>query len=301
MGDIPQILTSVDIETLHAETPSTAIRVHSISDCLLRSGNMGIQQRTRKNDSIDATQDATTHHPDKKGYKKIEKHDFGTKEENEEIDINDMRSTDDESGDCQSTTTHNDVDSEVSFQDDADDEIETTLIEEEDWIEYIKRSTVDAMEKMECAKIRCWNRIHKKMKWKLAMRIATSPSDRWLKKAAEWNPELSSRCRTNRAIGRPRKRWEDDINEFLKQESEENENPIESSNQTNKTRINNDRVRTTEVKDEDTANITKSKRNEMMTTGDAAAPQPRFASINKMTHLKAAADLHSRTSRWVDV
>ena len=41
--------------------------------------------------------------------------------------------------------------------------------------------------------------------------------------------------------------------------------------------------------------------NEMMTTGNAAAPQPRFASINKMTHLKAAADRHSRTSRWVYV
>ena len=63
-------------------------------------------------------------------------------------------------------------------------------------------------------------------------------SERWLKKAAEWNPELSSRCRTNRAIGRPRKRWENDINEFLEQELEENENPIESSNQTNKTWIN---------------------------------------------------------------
>ena len=70
-----------------------------------------------------------------------------------------------------------------------------------------------------------------KMKWKLALRIATSPSERWLKKAAEWNPELSSRYRTNRAIGRPRKRWEDDINEFLKQEFEDTKNPVESSTQ----------------------------------------------------------------------
>ena len=82
-------------------------------------------------------------------------------DEIEEIDINEMCSTDDESGDGQSTTTHNDVDSEVSFEDDADDEIDTTLIEEEDWIEYIKRSTEDAMEKMESAKIRCWNKTQK--------------------------------------------------------------------------------------------------------------------------------------------
>ena len=124
------------------------------------------------------------------------------------------------------------------FEDDADEEIDTTVIEEEDWIEYIKRSTEDAMEKMAHAKIRCWNRTPQKMKWKLAQRVATSPSERWLKKAAEWNPDLSSRYRTNRAIGRPRKRWEDDINEFLKQEFEEHENPIERGNQTNKTWIN---------------------------------------------------------------
>ena len=72
------------------------------------------------------------------------------------------------------------------------------------------------------------------MIWKLAQRIATSPSERLLKKAAEWNPDLSSRYRTSRAIGRPRKRWEDDINKFLKQEIEENEKPIERGNQTKK-------------------------------------------------------------------
>ena len=66
MGDLPQIQTRVDIEKLHDQTPSTAIRRHSISDCLLRSGNMGTKQRTQENDSIDATQDATTQYPDKK-------------------------------------------------------------------------------------------------------------------------------------------------------------------------------------------------------------------------------------------
>ena len=78
---------------------------------------------------------------------------------------------------------------------------------------------------------------NKIMKCKLALRIATSPSDRWLRKAADWNPELSTRYRINTAIGRPRKRWEDDINEFLEQEFEDTKNPIESSNQTNKTWI----------------------------------------------------------------
>ena len=82
-----------------------------------------------------------------------------------------------------------------------------------------------------------------KMKWRLAMRIATSPSERWLLKVAEWNPEFSSKYRTNRAIGRPRKRLGDDINEFTKFVEDETENFIESSNHINKTWINTARDR----------------------------------------------------------
>ena len=169
-------------------------------------------------------------------YKQIEEQDIEPKEENGKVDITEMCSTDDESGDGQSTKSQDDVDSEVTFEDDPDEEMDTTAIEEENWIEYMKRSIgqdgtrEDSMLEQD----------PQKMKWKLTLRIATSPSERWLKKAAEWNPDLSSRCKTNRAIGRPRKRWEDDINDFLKQvlEEKENENPIERSNQTNKKWIN---------------------------------------------------------------
>ena len=88
------------------------------------------------------------------------------------------------------------------------------------------------------AKIRCWNKTHKNMKCRLAIRIATSASERWLMEAAKY--------RTNTAIGRPRKRWEDDIyiyiyihiNEFLKLFEEETENLTESSSHINKTWIN---------------------------------------------------------------
>ena len=73
-----------------------------------------------------------------------------------------MCSTDDESGDSRSTKTQDDVDSEVTFEDDPDEEMDTTTIEEEEWMDYIKRSTVDAWDKMEHAKIRYWNRTHKK-------------------------------------------------------------------------------------------------------------------------------------------
>ena len=48
------------------------------------------------------------------------------------------------------------------FENGTEEEIDTTEIEEEDWVEYLKRSTNDAMERMENAKIRCWNKTHKK-------------------------------------------------------------------------------------------------------------------------------------------
>ena len=92
----------------------------------------------------------------------------------------------------------------------------TTELEEENWIDYIKSSTEEAIDKMDDAKIRCWIKTHERIKWRMALRIARSPSERWMVRAAEWNTELSSRYKTYRAIGRPRRRWEDDINEFLK-------------------------------------------------------------------------------------
>ena len=77
-----------------------------------------------------------------------------------------------------------------------------------------------------------------KMKWRLALRRTSLPSERWLMKAAEGNPELSSKYRTNKSIGRPRKRWEDDIDEFLKLVEDETEDFIASSSQINKIWIN---------------------------------------------------------------
>ena len=115
----------------------------------------------------------------KRRYKKIvERKD----ETNNKKDTNDLGSADDESEDGQSSNTHNDQDREISFEKDTDEETDTTVIEDEDWIEYITRSTDEAMEKIENAKIRCWNKTHKRMKWRLELRIAFLPSERWLEK-----------------------------------------------------------------------------------------------------------------------
>ena len=43
-----------------------------------------------------------------------------------------------------SDISHNDQDSDVSFESDNDEEIDAAEIEEEDWIEYIKMSTKES-------------------------------------------------------------------------------------------------------------------------------------------------------------
>ena len=49
----------------------------------------------------------------------------------------------------------------MSFESDNDEEVDAAQIEEEDWVDYVKRSTNEAMEKMENEKIRCWNMTQK--------------------------------------------------------------------------------------------------------------------------------------------
>ena len=129
-----------------------------------------------------------------------------------------MGSCEDETEDGQISNTNYDQDSDISFKSETDEEIRTPAIEEEEWIDCMKTRTDEAIEKMKSTNIRCWIKTHKRMKWRLTLRIASLPGERWIVKAAEWNPELISKYKTYRAIGRPRRRWEDEINEFLKLE-----------------------------------------------------------------------------------
>ena len=143
------------------------------------------------------------------------------KEENGEDGKANHRSSDDEAPEHRGEERKGmnvDQDSDVSFMKDSNGEIDTVEIEEEEWIEHLKRSTAIAIERIKAAKIPCWIETEtlRRMKWRLAMRIASLPDERWTKKAAKWNPGLSTKHQTNRPVGRPKKRWEDEINGFLK-------------------------------------------------------------------------------------
>ena len=49
-------------------------------------------------------------------------------------------------------------------------------------------------------------------------RIASLPKERWTSKIFDWNLGLDNKIRTRRPVGRPKKGWEDDINDFVRRE-----------------------------------------------------------------------------------
>ena len=77
------------------------------------------------------------------------------------------------SQDGNSSNTDRDQGSDISFMNDTDEEIDTAEMKEEDGIEYMKRSTDEATERMKTSKIQCWTKSHRRMKRRLAMRIAS--------------------------------------------------------------------------------------------------------------------------------
>ena len=106
-----------------------------------------------KSDSVDTTQDASTYPTSEKQVQEC------TKKNKENVVTDDKRSNNGlstGSEDGRSTSVGRDQDSNASLQSDTDDDASGADEEIEDWIEYIKRSTHEAEEKMKRFNIRCW-------------------------------------------------------------------------------------------------------------------------------------------------
>ena len=165
---------------------------------------MDTNTETRKDAQDCTTKDAPSHRPNEE---KIRNKKRCIEQKGREIEkyageeSRDMTDKETEEGSDQNS--NKDQDSDVSFQEDAEEEIDATE-NEEDRIEYIKRSTKEAEEHLEKHKIPCWSEIHRRTNWRMARRVF------------DWHPGLDNSIRTRRQVGRPKKRWEDGFHEFLK-------------------------------------------------------------------------------------
>ena len=103
-----------------------------------------------------------------------------------------------------------------ALKEEFDEEIDATE-NEENWIDYIKRSTKEAEEHLKKHKIKCWIEVHRKQKWRMERRIIALPAKK-RRIVFNWHPGLDTSIRTKRQVGRPKRRWEDDLNEIMKTE-----------------------------------------------------------------------------------
>ena len=116
---------------------------------------------------------------------KMNKREEGTEKGNEE-DNDDLIDKETEEGSEQNS--NEDRDSDVSFQQEADEEIDATD-NEENWFEYIKRSTKEAEEDIKNQNISCWIATHRRQEWRMAQRSITSASKKMEQKSiklASW-------------------------------------------------------------------------------------------------------------------
>ena len=119
----------------------------------VREWNLDIIRSAPKNDQISATEHASTRCPDEEALQSEDKK-KKRKKTREEEDLQCVADEETEEGSKQSSNC--DQDSDISFHEDTDEEIDKGEMEEEDWVEYIKRSPKEAEEHMMKTKIPCW-------------------------------------------------------------------------------------------------------------------------------------------------
>ena len=144
----------------------------------------------------------------------MNKKEEGTEKANEE---DEEGMTDKETEEGSEQNSNEDQDSDVYFQQEADEEIDATD-KEEDWIEYTKRSTKEAEEHMEKHKNKMLDRSAQKTKMAYGKESHyTTRTEEYSTGILDWT--LAS-IRARRQVGRPKRRWEDDLNEFMKQKKD---------------------------------------------------------------------------------
>ena len=83
-------------------------------------------------------------------------------------------------------------------------------------MDWIRRTTHETEELLKRLDIEDWLTTQRRRKFKWAMKVATCNSDRWASRATTWQPNLQHKAAATaaRSAGRPRTRWDDDLNSF---------------------------------------------------------------------------------------
>ena len=92
---------------------------------------------------------------------------------------------------------------------------ENDAAEFESWPDFLKRTAQWTDEQLEKANLCQWSVQWRRIKWKWAAKLADAENSKWSAVATMWQPLLHSRFPCGRLQARPKKRWEQDIVDFL--------------------------------------------------------------------------------------
>ena len=95
----------------------------------------------------------------------------------------------------------------------------------EPWPEFLKRTAEAADRQAKNAGILEWSVACRRRKWKWAQGLLTTGNSKWSSVATSWKPTLHSSVPANRSRSRPKKRWTDDIELFIKKKFPEERRP----------------------------------------------------------------------------
>ena len=80
----------------------------------------------------------------------------------------------------------------------------------EAWVDWIKRATAAAEAELGSIQIEDWCKQQRRRQWRWAGHVTRRSDGRWTVKIWKWAPVGGSR-----RVGRPNRRWSDEIDEFL--------------------------------------------------------------------------------------
>ena len=80
----------------------------------------------------------------------------------------------------------------------------------EDWVECLKRTARHVEDLAQAHGLESWTHTYRRLKWRLAGKLARTNDNRWSKVILSWKPWEES----GRGLGRPKTRWTDQIEKY---------------------------------------------------------------------------------------
>ena len=117
---------------------------------------------------------------------------------------------------------HSSDDADSNAPSNTDQDNHSTTDTTESWTDWIKRATRNAEHYLQKYNIMEWTTHYRSRRWQWAREVATHSPDRWTNQILMWQPLLHSKRYVGRRQARPKRRWDDDLQQYVHQQLGQN-------------------------------------------------------------------------------